>query len=68
MNFLCQLGFHDWAYLDQRTNYEAMHKVYKRICLKCGKKQDTLTPYLEECEAAEKLESERKKQAIAMWK
>lgn len=65
--------FHDWEYLEQTFVSNALWATsyHKRVCMRCGKAEDTMTPQLKKA-AAQKRNTEhrlatRKQRAIFLF-
>ena len=61
MNWKCKIGLHDWEYLSVRG------MVYKRICLRCTKYEDTMTPLQKETEEQMEKDLARKRLAAKLF-
>jgi hypothetical protein len=67
MNWLCRLGVHDWEVLESQPDYGRLRSVHKRVCLRCEKKEDTITPYLEQVAADGLVARARIRKAEELW-
>lgn len=64
----CLFGKHDWEILEWRkTDNLDSSRVYKKICLNCGKKNDTLTPFIQNGADYRAEQIRRKELAKKMW-
>ena len=62
---LCSFGWHDWEVLE--THCTGLEFLRRRICLRCGKKEDEIEEYIDRCSAKEKLAADRQTKAREMW-
>jgi hypothetical protein len=62
---LCSFGFHDWEYIEK--TWDGFNPLYRRVCLRCGKKQDDITEYEKYIEAQGQIAKARQKKAIELW-
>lgn len=60
---------HDWEILERDTDYSLLFQwtYYRRVCMKCGKAQDTLNPWKNKIALAEEKTLERKRKAAALY-
>lgn len=69
---LCYIGLHDWELLEQIYIPFGGGKYDKKVCLRCGKCLDQITPYLERAkkqkEARIQRRTERRNLANKLWK
>jgi hypothetical protein len=78
---LCWLGFHDWECLVQQStidienyffgingvDFHNSHNLYKRVCMKCGKSEDTIKDYMDYCESTKDARFKRRELARKMF-
>jgi hypothetical protein len=84
MNIKCRLGFHDWEYLEtdhaeaiefRLRNPSAtirlegtVHRLHKRVCLRCHKIEDEISEFTEEAKKEIQIEENRRLEALALSK
>lgn len=67
---LCSFGFHDWEYLQTLRIREpgTLHtRLHKRICMRCGKREDEITEYVNEVARENDRRMRRRQKAEKMW-